>query len=85
MYGMIVEGNSKEHSGHAYIVRGTKMGRHLTQNTRHIQKIPIMARHYLREQIVKGTGCLGDIHRHKLYEYNRVFNPIYSRQTSECI
>ena len=52
------------------------MGRLIAQNTRHIQKTPIMTEQYLWEEIVKDTGCLEDIFTDtNSINHNRVFNP----------
>ena len=73
--GLIVEGNSADHSGWSNEVMVTKTRRLITYNKRHIQKAPITEQ-YLREQIVKGIGCLEIIFTDtNPIKHNRVFNP----------
>ena len=49
--------------------------------TRHIRKTPIIAEQYLREQTVKSTVYLEDIHRQKLNSAQQGVQPIYSMNT----
>ena len=76
MHGMIMEGNSTDHHGWSYIVRVTEMGRLMLCYTRHIRKTQLMREQYLKEQIMKGIGCLkGTFTDTSSVEHNRVFIP----------
>ena len=47
----------------------------ITQNTRHIWKTTVMAKEYLRQQILKSTGCLEDtVTDTDSIKHNRAFN-----------
>ena len=53
---------------------GNKNGKLIMCNTRHVWKTLIMAEQYLRDQIVKGTGCLEGIFTDaNSIEHNREF------------
>ena len=72
----ITEVKSRDHNGHSYIIRVTKMGRLITCNMRHIHRTLITMEQYLQEQIKKGIGHLEDMFIDmSSVNHNRIFNP----------
>ena len=74
MSGVIVEGNSTDCDWQSYIVKVTKIGTFITQNTRHIHKTPLTAKQHFQEKLSKGTEWPEDIFIDtNLIEHNRLF------------
>ena len=61
MHGVIKEAINSDHNGRFFIIRVTKTGRLIMQNTRHICSTPITTEQYLLEHIKNGTGQFEDI------------------------
>ena len=75
MHGIIEEANRTDNNGQFHILRVIKTGRLITYYMRHICRMLITMKHYLQEQIKKGTGHLKNIFINtSLIEHNRIFN-----------
>ena len=76
MQRVIVKSNNADHNGQSYIVQVKKTGTVMTDNTGHIQKMPIMIEQYPGKQIAKSTGYLTDLLTNvDLIRQYRTFNP----------